>query len=347
VSVETFDGSENIGYRGTIVGIDPKGEVLVLADAQDIHNIPVRQIMYWSAGTDWKQTQDNKEPSRYSLQLMAPDGWNGGPVRVWVETKNVECAYSYRLKTSAKNRMALELRLQTSFTINDMELVGHPDFNFHSLKEFNPPLFRTAAPEVNPSGVYSTTVREDEVSLLLKEEWTLGAVSILDSHFLQRPSIRSRLSVKAPTEAGDFLNIPIYMESENQPPILMHPIHAQPLGPELQFELAKPVLSGADSGKISRGRQLGEGNKPVGPEGWQVEGRIEADYPGTIPVEWTVRRSFLPGDSDQKNQKFRVVDYKNPKAVGHELTQTIRINSENRYAFTYTYFLAPLTGGRK
>jgi hypothetical protein len=347
VSVETFDGSENIGYRGTIVGIDSKSEVLVLSDAQDIHNIPVRQIMYWSAGSDWKNTQEYKEPSRYFVRLMAPDGWTGGSVRVWVETKNVECGYSYRLNTSAQDRMALDLRLQTSFTFDEFELVGHPGFNFHSFGDINTPIFRMTAPEGTAAGVWSTTVREDEVSLLLKEEWDLGPVSIVDSHYLQSPSIRTLLSVKALKGDGGFLSIPVYMESENQPPVLMNPVQSQPLDRELQFQLGKPVLIGADSGKISRGRQMAEGNKPVGPEGWMVDGRIEADYLGTTPVEWTVRRSFLPEDSGQKNQKFTVLNYKNPNAVLRELTQTVRINSENRYALTYTYFLAPLHRGRK
>lgn len=346
VSVETFDGSENIGYRGTILGIDPRGEVLTLSDAQEIHNIPVRQIMYWSAESDWKQTQEFTEPSRYQIRLMAPDGWDGGSVRVWVHTKNVDCGYTYRLKTAGRDRMALDLSLQTSFAFDELELVGHANLNFHAMGETNDPYFRIVAPKGTAAGLWCTTVREDEVSLLLKEEWNFGAVALADSHFFQSPSIRSILSIKAHTAGADFMSIPTYMEDENHPPILMHPIRMPGLTRELLFELGKPVLIGVDSGTVRRGRQYTESNKPVGPEGWWVNGRIEADYVGDTPVEWTIRRSFLPENSGQKNQQVTVLNHKNPNAVARELTKTITLNSENRYGFTYSYFLAPLQKGR-
>lgn len=347
VSVETFDGSENVGYSGIILGIDQKAEVLILSAGQEIQNIPVRQIMYWSANSEWKHAVEHKEPSRYRVQLLAPSGWDAGPIQVWVETKSLDCAYTYRLKPSSKARLALDLRLQASFSFDEFQLVGHPSLNGLFLDANNAPLFRMTASGMSVPGVWSTTAREDEVSLLVKEDWNFSAVSVSDSQFFQRPSTRSRLIIRANSDSVEFMKIPLRIESDHQPPSAMCLIDTPSFDRELHVVLAKPVLSGADSGAIRWGRQMDDGNKPVGPEGWWVSGRIEADYSGSIPVEWTVHRSFLPALSEQSKQKFTVMDQKNMRVESGSLKRTIQITAENRYGLSYSYFLTSSMKGKK
>ncbi len=347
VSVETFDGSENVGYSGIILGIDQKAEVLILSAGQEIQNIPVRQIMYWSANSEWKHAVEHKEPSRYRVQLLAPSGWDAGPIQVWVETKSLDCAYTYRLKPSSKARLALDVRLQASFSFDEFQLVGHPSLNGLFLDANNAPLFRMTASGMSVPGVWSTTAREDEVSLLVKEDWNFSAVSVSDSQFFQRPSTRSRLIIRANSDSVEFMKIPLRIESDHQPPSAMCLIDTPSFDRELHVVLAKPVLSGADSGAIRWGRQMDDGNKPVGPEGWWVSGRIEADYSGSIPVEWTVHRSFLPALSEQSKQKFTVMDQKNMRVESGSLKRTIQITAENRYGLSYSYFLTSSMKGKK
>jgi len=347
VSVETFDGSENVGYSGTILGIDQKAEVLVLSAGQDVHNIPVRQIMYWSTNSEWKHAFEHKEPSRYRIQLLAPGAWDAGPIQVWVETKSLDCGYTYRLKPSAKARLALDVRLETSFSFHEFQLVGHPSLNFLSLGATNAPLFRMTAFGATGTGVWTTTAREDEVSLLVKEDWNFSAVSVSDSQFFQRPSTRSRLIIRANSDSVEFMKIPLRIESDHQPPSAMCLIDTPSFDRELQVVLAKPVLSGADSGAIRRGRQMDDGNKPVGPEGWWVSGRIEADYSGSIPVEWTVHRSFLPALSEQSKQKLTVMDQRNMRVESGSLKRTIQLTAENRFGLSYSYFLTSSPKGKK
>ena len=347
VSVETFDGSENVGYSGIILGIDQKAEVLILSAGQEIQNIPVRQIMYWSANSEWKHAVEHKEPSRYRVQLLAPSGWDAGPIQVWVETKSLDCAYTYRLKPSSKARLALDVRLQASFSFDEFQLVGHPSLNGLFLDANNAPLFRMTASGMSVPGVWSTTAREDEVSLLVKEDWNFSAVSVSDSQFFQRPSTRSRLIIRANSDSVEFMKIPLRIESDQQPPSAMCLIDTPSFDRELHVVLAKPVLSGADSGAIRWGRQMDDGNKPVGPEGWWVSGRIEADYSGSIPVEWTVHRSFLPALSEQSKQKFTVMDQKNMRVESGSLKRTIQITAENRYGLSYSYFLTSSMKGKK
>lgn len=347
VSVETFDGSENVGYSGIILGIDQKAEVLILSAGQEIQNIPVRQIMYWSANSEWKHAVEHKEPSRYRVQLLAPSGWDAGPIQVWVETKSLDCAYTYRLKPSSKARLALDVRLQASFSFDEFQLVGHPSLNGLFLDANNAPLFRMTASGMSVPGVWSTTAREDEVSLLVKEDWNFSAVSVSDSQFFQRPSTRSRLIIRANSDSVEFMKIPLRIESDHQPPSAMCLIDTPSFDRELHVVLAKPVLSGADSGAIRWGRQMDDGNKPVGPEGWWVSGRIEADYSGSIPVEWTVHRSFLPALSEQSKQKFTVMDQKNMRVESGSLKRTIQITAKNRYGLSYSYFLTSSMKGKK
>jgi hypothetical protein len=347
VSVETFDGSENVGYSGIILGIDQKAEVLILSAGQEIQNIPVRQIMYWSANSEWKHAVEHKEPSRYRVQLLAPSGWDAGPIQVWVETKSLDCAYTYRLKPSSKARLALDVRLQASFSFDEFQLVGHPSLNGLFLDANNAPLFRMTASGMSVPGVWSTTAREDEVSLLVKEDWNFSAVSVSDSQFFQRPSTRSRLIIRANSDSVEFMKIPLRIESDHQPPSAMCLIDTPSFDRELHVVLAKPVVSGADSGAIRWGRQMDDGNKPVGPEGWWVSGRIEADYSGSIPVEWTVHRSFLPALSEQSKQKFTVMDQKNMRVESGSLKRTIQITAENRYGLSYSYFLTSSMKGKK
>ncbi len=347
VSVETFDGSENVGYSGIILGIDQKAEVLILSAGQEIQNIPVRQIMYWSANSEWKHAVEHKEPSRYRVQLLAPSGWDAGPIQVWVETKSLDCAYTYRLKPSSKARLALDVRLQASFSFDEFQLVGHPSLNGLFLDANNAPLFRMTASGMSVPGVWSTTAREDEVSLLVKEDWNFSAVSVSDSQFFQRPSTRSRLIIRANSDSVEFMKIPLRIESDHQPPSAMCLIDTPSFDRELHVVLAKPVLSGADSGAIRWGRQMDDGNKPVGPEGWWVSGRIEADYSGSIPVEWTVHRSFLPALSEQSKQTFTVMDQKNMRVESGSLKRTIQITAENRYGLSYSYFLTSSMKGKK
>ncbi len=349
VSVETFDGSENVGYSGTILGIDQKAEVLILSAGQEIHNIPVRQIMYWSTNPEWKHAFEHKEPSRYRIHLLAPGGWDAGPIQVWVETKSLDCGYTYRLKPSAKARLALDVRLQASFSFDEFQLVGHPSLNSLFLDANNAPLFRMTASGIIEPGVWSTTAREDEVSLLVKEDWNFSAVSVSDSQFFQWPSTRSTLIIRATSDSVVFMKIPLRIESEHQPPTPMILNDPSPFAYDraLQVELAKPVLSGADSGEIRWGRQLNDGQKTGGAEGWWVNGRIEATYSGTIPVEWTVRRSYLPALSDQFKQNMLVVDQKNRKVGSGSFQRSLQITAENRYAFSYAYFLTPMKKVKK
>jgi len=347
VSVETFDGSENIGYSGTILGMDQKGEVLTLSAGQEIHNIPVRQIMYWSSGSDWEQAREWSEPSRYRLHVMAPNGWDGSPIRVWVETKNVDCAYSYRLKTGGKARIALDFRLQTSFTFDELEVVGHSGQPLASIGGLNSPLFRLVAPDGSGTGVLSTTALEEGVSLMLMEEWNFGAVSPADSHFQQSPVVRSYLSIKGGSDAPGFQLIPLYMEHENAPPLLIAAQEVSLPGFDLMIRLDKPVLNGSDTGKIRRGRWLTEDQKPVGPEGWWVDGQIEAGYSGSIPVEWTIRRSFLPAELGNSNLKVLISDPKDLNVEAHEFRRTIQIPTGKRSALSYSYFLSPLQKVKK
>ncbi|NBU70482.1 MAG: hypothetical protein EBS53_03385 [Bacteroidetes bacterium] len=347
VAVETFDGSENIGYNGVIAGIDQKGEVLVLTAGQDSHNIPVRQIMYWSAGADWKNALESMEPSGYRIQLVVPGVWDAGTIQVWVETRQVDCAYSYRLKTSGKARLALDVSLRAPFAFNECSLVGHPSLHAYSSGASHAPLFRLTASGGTGTGVWTATAREDEVSLLIKEDWNFSAVSVTDSQFRQLPSTRATLLVKPLSNSVGLMKIPLLMESDHQPPTPVKLLDALPNGKELHIELGESVLTGADIGKIRRGRFMTEGNKAVGPEGWWVDGQIESDYSGTIPVEWTVHRSFLPDYPDQTKQKFILMERKDMTPEALALQRTIQITTDNRYALSYSYFLIPIQKGKK
>lgn len=346
VSVETFDGMESIGYSGTILGIDRGGEVLILASGQETHNIPVRQIMYWSAGPDWKYSQSVGEASRQILKIVAPTGWKEAPIRVWVEVSNLECTYSYRLMTGASPRLGLDVRLRLPCSMEGFALVGHTGRALHGVGRSAPPLFRLPSPAFSEAGIWTATAVETPVRVSLREEWALDAGELQEGAFKQVPRVNSRLHIRG-NEPGDFLAIPLYIEHFNQPPLLVGLPTVAASDTEMHLALDRPLLAGFDAGMVLRGRRLVGGKKPSGPEGYWVEGQVELRNTAEVAVECTLTKACHPPVS--AGSAFEVLEMESAEwnVGGGVLQQSLTLDPGKPRQLRYKYFVAPVPVSKK
>ncbi len=177
LTVESFEGSESVGYSGELLPMHPEAEVVLLRTPNAIETIPIKTITHVTGGRSLHTTKVVKRKS-LALSVYLVSDFNELPLTVLVPANGFASEARYLLDfDKEKPEMSLDLSLFSPLTLDEVDILyyNHAFFEREVSSFTSQAAFRLAGAKMQAATRTHYQVLASEVPLALTDEVVVPA----------------------------------------------------------------------------------------------------------------------------------------------------------------------------